>query len=204
MYVDFPAVAAFVVTIPLTVGIVLYRKLAPAGKYLTLLLVSWFTAELFSYVLRVNGYENWTVYFLLSFAEIVLVTMFYKQIYSNRHAKSIIVWIAWIGIAIVPSEFAIANGPDNTVTMFFECTFFIVMGLYALYEGVFQKSETNYTLVVGCLMIFFLGSAVYFSTWRFMKYDEALFRLFGHVHGVLLIACYLAFSVSLWRLRLSY
>lgn len=202
MLIDFAAISSFLVLAPFLVGVIIYNQLPRPGRYVTWLLAAWFVAEIFAYALRVNGYSNWNVYVLLSFGEIVIITMFYKDIFVSRRIKSIIIWIACMGLGLVSAEYVLSESFDNTFTMLFECLFFFGMGLYAFYEMIIHRTSSEYSLLVGCIMVLFLGSAVYFSTWKFMKHDESLFRLFGHAHSFLLVGCYGLFTYSLWRLRL--
>lgn len=186
--------------LPLAVGVVRYKKLSEAARRIIWLLLAWLIAETVAQVLARKGIANWNVYVALSFVEIVIITEFYRRVFVSRKAKSLVAWIAWGGLVLVCTEYAISNSPDNMVTMFFECTFFFGMGLFAFYEMVIYKSW-QYDLLVSCIMLFFLTSAVYFSTWKFMKYDKSLFILFGNVHAFVMIAGYGFFTYSLWRSR---
>ena len=199
--IDFAGVTAFTVVIPLVVGLVVFRKLPDAGKYIVWLIVAWFVAEVLSYITRMMGYSNWSIYLILSFAEIVLVTMFFKKILRNPIAISIISWLTWMGLALVVTESTLSNSANNTITMLYECLLFFSMGLYFLYENVLTKRASEYVALTVCLMTFFLASSVYFTMWRFIKNDKELFLIFGNAHGLLLVGCYIVFAFGLWRLQ---
>jgi hypothetical protein len=193
-------ISSFAVLLPLITGIFFYRRLPNAGRYITFLLAGWLIAEIVGQVMARKGIPNWNIYVLLSLFEIVIVTMFFKEVIINRQIKSVFVWMAWIGVAIVIFEYAVSNGPDNTISILFESAFFFAMGLYALYEMFFQKLIVRYSAIVLSLMFYFLGSMVYLTGWKFMKHDLDLLRLFADAHAYLMIACYLLFAYNLCRL----
>lgn len=199
--IDLVAISSFTVLLPLIIAILNYRRLPKPAKYISWLLVIWFVAETISYVLRISGFNNWNVYLAVSLIEIVAVTLFYKSIFISNTARRISVWLALTGIAITVFEYAITKTPMNTFSLLFDSTFFFGMGLFAFYEYSLMDGPGEYRLLNISIMILFLGSAVYFSSWKFMKYEEHLFRLFGSIHAYFLIGCYVLFSISLWRLR---
>jgi hypothetical protein len=102
---------------------------------------------------------------------------------------------------LVVGELLVSDTTNNTITMLFECILFFCLGLYFLYENLLSKRSSEYTLVTVCLMTFFLASSVYFTLWRFIKVDKQFFVTFGHIHGVMLVMFYIAFTYSLWRLQ---
>lgn len=202
MLIDLVTISSFSVVVPFLIGVLLYKRLPSAGRWITWLMTVWLAAETISYLLRIRGITNWNVYMLLSLAELMIVTTFYKQIFVNSKAKRIIVILAWLGMLIAVSEFILMKGPANSVTLLYESVFFIGMGLYASYEIAIAKRSPEFSVLIVGISVLFLGSAVYFSSWNFMKYDEGLFRIFGTAHAYLLIICYSIFSYGLWRLQL--
>lgn len=140
---------------------------------------------------------------ILSMVELGMITLFYRTVYTNAIAKKIVAWLALTGVIITLAEFAIRKTPMNSITLLYDSSFFFGMGLYAFYEIVLQRAPAALTAINASIMILFLGSAVYFSAWQFMKYEEGLFRMFGMVHAFLLISCYGLFTYGLWRLRVS-
>jgi hypothetical protein len=192
-------ISTFFVVIPLLVGVVFYNRLTRAEQIFTWLLGVWLITESVAFSMATMKIYNWDVYALLSFAEIIIVTLFFRQIFISNYAKKVIVWLAWIGLAIACTEYATVKGPENTITMFYECLFFFGMGLYHFFEMTASDINGKYNLIVTCMMAFFLGSGIYFCSWRFIKYDESLFNLFLYAHAYLLIICYSVFAYSLWR-----
>lgn len=199
--IDLVAISSFSVLLPLAVATLNYRRLPKPAKYITWLLVLWLIAETVSYLLRINGLHNWEVYLVVSIVEIVAITAFYRQIFISPKAKKLSVLIAWIAIAVTIAEYAITKAPMNTLTLLFDSAFFFGMGLYGFYEYSLTNGPSEFRLLNISVMILFLGSAVYFSSWKFMKYDEYLFKLYGNIHAYFLIGCYTLFTISLWRLR---
>lgn len=189
------------VTIPLLVGLAVYKRLPGPGRWITWLMATWFITECIALYLRKNGYGTWNLYVLLSFAEIVIVTTFYRQIFTNERAKSTAAWLAWIGIAVGITEYAWMAGPANSITMMYECVFFIAMGLYAFYEMFSTRTGETLSQVNFILIVMFLGSGIYFASWHWMRNTEALFKLFAGAHAWLLVICYPLFAYSLWKLQ---
>lgn len=189
------------VVVPLLIGMAVYKRLPSPGRLITWLMVTWFITECLALYFRKNGHGTWNIYVMLSLAEIVIVTSFYRQIFISATAKSIIAWLAWIGLAVVITEYAWMNGPSNSITMLYESFFFFGMGLYAFFEMVVNKAPMDFAMVNVCIMVMFVGSGVYFASWHWMRNQESLFRTFAHAHAYLLIVCYSLFSYSIWKLQ---
>src|SRR5688500_15961018 len=100
-------VASFSVVIPLLAGIISFRRLPPAGRWLTLLLLVWLIVETIAYALRMEGQNNWLVYMMLSFFEILILTVFYQSIFREERAKNICTALAWVGLFIIVAEYSI-------------------------------------------------------------------------------------------------
>jgi hypothetical protein len=198
MLFDFFTIASFTVIVPMITGLVLYKRLPLPARSVTWLLIAWFITEICAYWLRVHTITNWNIYVVLTFVELVIVTRFYRSIFVSNKAKQVAAWLAWVGIAIVIAEYALMNSPASTISLFYESLFFIGMGLYAFGEFV-TENNGDYMLMNATIMIMFMGSAVYFASWQFMKYDKQMFIMFAKAHAVLLIACYSLFTVALWR-----
>lgn len=186
------------------VGAIFYRRLPPPAHPIVWLLGFWFIAETTAQVLARQHINNWYIYSALSLVEIFALVRFYRLIYIQAKARKIATWFGWVGICVAFVEFGITKKPDNSVTTFFECLLFFAMGLYALYESILNQADRRFNFIVICIMVLFLGSSVYFSTWKYMRYDEFLFKLFGSAHAYLLIVCYLSLTYALWRLQLRY
>jgi hypothetical protein len=201
MIFDLVTIASFCVVIPFLVGVISYKKMPGAGRCATWLMGAWLVAECSAYYLRIQGYTNWIVYVLLSYAEISIVTILFLNIFVSNFAKKITLWLACLGLLIVSLELLIGKGASSSVTIMYESFFFFGMGLYAFYETIVLNAFSKFNLLNIGIMLMFLGSAVYFASWQFMKVDIALFKLFGNAHAVLLIICYSIFTVGLWRLR---
>jgi len=201
--IDLAFISSFSVLLPLTIAVVNYRKMPKPAKWILLLLSVWSIGELISFLLRTNGYYNWYVYFAVGVVEIIVIPLFYQSIYISEKAKKAVVFVSVIAVVITIAEYLITGTPMNTVTMLFDSTFFFGMGLYGFYEYSLMNGPPQFRLLNISIMVLFLGSAAYFSTWKFMTYDVALFKLFGTIHGFFLIGCYILFTVSLWRLRQS-
>jgi hypothetical protein len=201
---DVISISSLAVFIPALAGVLFYARLPRPGRIITWLFCAWFIAEAIAhFALRLNGISNWWVYFMVSLVEMVLITLFYKSIYRNTFAKQLIVWLAWLGLVVIFGEYGILHKPMGPISMLYSCIFFFAMGLWTFYEIVMLNAEEAFVWINVGLMLLFMGSAVYFSTWQFMMQDIPLFRLFTHVHAYLLVACYLIFTIGLWRSRSS-
>jgi len=202
MMLDLLAVASFSVVLPLTIGLILYKRLPIPCKYIIWLLASWLFAEIGAYFLRINGISNWSIYTLLSVFQIVFLTEFFRQVISNRKVRQILSWLGWLGIIVLIVECSITKSFANSLTSFYESIFYFGMGLYYFYEFVFSdKMSPDYSFLIGTILFLFIGSTVFLCMWTFMKYDQQIFKLFSKVHACLLIGCYFSFTLSLWHLR---
>ena len=105
--------------------------------------------------------SNWIVYMMLSFFEILIVTMFYQSIFENDNVKSVSTALAWIGIFVVVGEYSTVQSPENTIGTLYECVFFFGMGAYAFYEMGRQKISVKFKFLNSVVMFFFLSSGIY-------------------------------------------
>jgi hypothetical protein len=181
------------------VGFMIYSQLPPAGRWLTWLMAVWLIIEGIAYALRIEGQSNWLVYMMLSFLEIIVVTMFYQSIFRNENAKTICTALAWVGLFIIVAEYSMVQSPENVIGILYECAFFFGMGLYTLYEMKLLKTSLQFKFINAVVMFFFLSSAVYYASWKFM--DQETFLTAITAHAYLLILSYGLFTYGLWKLR---
>jgi hypothetical protein len=173
--------------------------LPAAGRWLTWLMAAWLVIEAIAFALRSAGQNNWLVYMMLSFFEIIIVTMFYQSIFRNENVKTLCTVLAWAGLFIIVAEYSMVQSPANVIGILYECAFFFGMGLYALYEMTLQKTSPQFKFINVVVMFFFLGSAVYYASWKFM--DKETFLMVITAHAYLLIISYSLFTYGLWKLR---
>lgn len=201
---DVASISSLLVFVPAFAGVLLYKRLPRPGQIITWLLCMWFVAESIAhFALRMNGISNWWVYFIVSVVEMGIITMFYRSIYTHEYAKRIIVWLAWLGWVITFGEYGILKEPMGPVSLLYASLFYFAMGLWFFYELVMLNASESFVWINVAIILLFVGSAVYFSTWQFMKSDLPLFRLFTKAHAYLLVVCYTIFTVGIWRLRSS-
>jgi hypothetical protein len=187
------------VAVPFVTGLATYRRLPAAGRWLTWLMAAWLVIEAIAFALRAEGQNNWLVYMMLSFFEIIIVTMFYQSIFRNENVKTLCTVLAWAGLFIIVAEYSMVQSPANVIGILYECAFFFGMGLYALYEMTLQKTSPQFKFINVVVMFFFLGSAVYYASWKFM--DKETFLMVITAHAYLLIISYSLFTYGLWKLR---
>jgi hypothetical protein len=192
-------IASFSVAIPFLTGLIVYRRIPSAGRWLTWLMAAWLAIETVAYTLRIEGKNNWLVYMILSFFEIIIVTMFYQSIFQNEKAKTVCTVLAWAGLFLVVGEYSMVQSPENTIAILYECAFFFGMGLYAFYEMTLMQTSLKFKFVNLVTMFFFLGSAVYYASWKFMEKDTFMLAITAHAY--LLIICYGLFTYGIWKLR---
>lgn len=192
-------ISSFLVVIPFVTGLVAYRRLPSAGRWLTWLMCVWLIVEGIAYSLRIEGLNNWVVYMMLSFFEIIIVTMLYQSIFKNEKAKTITTALAWVGLFIVVGEYSIVQSAENIIAALFECIFFIGMGLYAFYEMTSMKIGDKFVFINIVIMFFFFGSGIYYASWKFLEKDTLMTAIIAHAY--LLIISYSLFTFGLWRLR---
>jgi hypothetical protein len=181
--------------------LVAYRRLPSAGRWLTLLMCVWLIIEAIAYSLRIEGKNNWLVYMMLSFFEIIIVTMAYQSIFQNEKAKTISTALAWVGMFIVVGEYSMVQSAENTIAVLYECVFFIGMGLYTFYEMTHLKTSLKFRFINVVIIFFFLSSCIYYTSWKFMEKDTFMIAITAHAY--LLIVCYSLFTYGLWKLRES-
>lgn len=180
-------------------GLVNYRSLPAAGRWFTWLMAVWLIIEIIAYMLRMKGTNNWIVYMMLSFFEILIMTMFYQSIFQNHIAKTICTALAWIGLFVVVGEYSTVQSPDNTLGVLYECAFFVGMGLYAFYEMNVMKQDQKFRLLNSVVIFFFLASGIYYASWKFMEKDTFMMAITAHAY--MLIIFYGLFTYSIWKLR---
>jgi hypothetical protein len=192
-------IASFSVAIPFVTGLATYRRLPSPGRWLTWLMAAWLVIETVAYILRVESQNNWLVYMMLSFFEILIVTMFYQSIFKNEKACTVATVLAWVGLFVIVAEYSIDQSPVNVIGILYECVFFFGMGLYAFYEMSALKTSQKFRFVNAVVMFFFLGSGIYYMSWKFM--DSETFMTAITAHAYLLLMCYALFTYGLWKLR---
>lgn len=192
-------IASFSVSIPLITGLISFRRLPAAGRWVTGLMFVWLAVEVVAFELRIQGRNNWLVYMMLSFFEILIVTMFYQSIFQNDKVKTLTTALAWVGLFVVVAEYSIIQSPENIVGILYECVFFFGMGLYAFHEMKLVQALSKFKFLNLVIMFFFLGTAVYYASWKFM--EEHIFMLAIIAHAYLLLVCYGLFTYGLWKLR---
>jgi hypothetical protein len=194
-------VASFSVVIPLLAGIITFRRLPAAGRWLTLLLLVWLIVETIAYALRMEGQNNWLVYMMLSFFEILILTVFYQSIFRDERAKNICTALAWVGLFIIVAEYSIVQSPENVISVLYECAFFFGMGLYVSNEINDERVSIRFKWINGTVMFYFLGTAMYVASWKYLLKDQANFMLAVNVHAYFLLACYSLFTYYIWNLQ---
>jgi hypothetical protein len=192
-------ISSFFVAIPLLVGLWNYRSLPAAGRWFTWLMAAWLVIEIIAFILRMNGTSNWIVYMMLSFFEILIVTMFYQSIFENGRVKTASTALAWIGLFVVVGEYSTVQSAENTIGVLYECVFFFGMGAYALYEMGRQKISAKFKFLNSVVMFFFLSSGIYYASWRYMEKDTFLMAI--TVHAYLLLVFYSLFTYGILKLR---
>jgi hypothetical protein len=192
-------ISSFAVAVPLVTGLIAFRRLPAPGRWLTSLMFVWLIVEAIAYSLRIEGKSNWVVYMMLSFFEIIIMTMLYQSIFKDEKAKTITTALAWVGMFIVVAEYSLVQSAENTIAMLYECVFFIGMGLYAAYEMTLAKTSLKYMFINATVIFFFLGSAIYYASWKFMERDTFMMAVIAHAY--LLLVCYSLFTYGLWKLR---
>lgn len=199
--VSMVTISSFFVIVPLLTGLIAYRRLPSAGRWLTLLMCVWLIIEAVAYSLRLEGKNNWLVYMMLSFFEIIIVTMAYQSIFQNEKAKTVCTALAWVGMFIVVGEYSMVQSANNTVAVLYECTFFTGMGLYTFHEMNLLKTSVRFKFINLVIIFFFLSSGIYYASWKFMEKETFLTAI--TVHAYLLIIGYSLFTYGLWKLRES-
>jgi hypothetical protein len=194
-------IASFSVAIPLLTGIVSFRRLPAAGRWLTLLLFVWLIVETIAYTLRTEGQNNWLVYMMLSFFEILILTVFYQSIFQDEKVKNLCTALAWVGLFIIVAEYSIVQSPENVISVLYECAFFFGMGLYVANEINYNRISMRFKWINGIVMLYFIGTALYVASWKYLLKDEATFMLAVKAHAYFLVVCYSVFTYSIWTLR---
>lgn len=136
---------------------------------------------------------------MLSFFEIIIVTMFYQSIFRNENVRTLSTALAWVGLFVIVAEYSMDQSAVNTISTLYECAFFFGMGVYTFYEMTLLKTSLKFKFINVVTMFFFLGSAVYYASWKFM--DKETFLLAITAHAYLLIICYSLFTYGIWKLR---
>lgn len=146
-----------------------------------------------------EGASNWIVYMMLSFFEILIVTMFYQSIFQNHHVKTVCTALAWVGLFVIVGEYSTIQSAENTIGIIYECTFFFAMGLYAVYEMSGSNLWSRFKFLNTAVMFFFLTSGIYYASWKFMEKDTFMMAITAHAY--LLLICYTLFTYGIWRMR---
>lgn len=162
-------------------------------------MAAWLVFEAIAYMLRMERANNWVVYMMLSFFELIIVTMFYQSIIRDDKVKTACTALAWVGLFVVVGEYSLVQSAVNTIGTLYECVFFFGMGLYAFYEMSLMKASWRFSFVNTIVMFFFLGSAVYYASWKFMERETFMIAITAHAY--LLIIFYTLFTYGLWKLR---
>jgi hypothetical protein len=180
-------------------GLLNYRSLPNAGRWFTWLMAVWLIIEIIAFMLRIKGTNNWIVYMMLSFFEILLMTMFYQSIFQNHTVKTICTALAWIGLFVIVGEYSMIQSAENTIGVLYECSFFVAMGLYALYEMNVMKHDQRFKFLNSVMIFFFVASGLYAASWKFMERDTFIMAI--TLHAYMLIIFYGLFTYSIWKLR---
>jgi hypothetical protein len=196
-------IASFSVVIPLLAGVVSFRRLPAAGRWLILLLFVWLIVETIAYSLRMEGQNNWLVYMMLSFFEILILTVFYQSIFQDERAKNLCTALAWVGLFIIVAEYSIVQSPENVISVLYECAYFFGMGLYVANEIKYNRIPMRFKWINWSVMFYFLGTALYVASWKYLMKDGATFMLAVKAHAYFLLVCYSLFTYTIWKLRIE-
>lgn len=182
------------VCIPLLLGLSRVQKLSNTYKWFIALLALWFLAEVASVITRYNGIKNTQISYMLSVGELVLIVPIFKRLVGARVP---LVLLATIGIVLVIIEF-IFGGMMNSISLLYECILIVALGLMATREMIFDRIEWNHFWIVGGLMMLFIGSAAYYTS--YLRPDNMeLLQSLANWHRILLAVVYGTFTIGIWK-----
>lgn len=193
--------ASVSVIIPLIVGLFTYNRIGKPGRQLTWLFGFWLASEIVGIMIAFAGYKNLIIYLIVSCGEMLMIANFFSLLYESRKARDIVLILALVGVLICLADYVRTGEALGFIPMTYESVFIVCMGIYAYYEMLKGGTSSSYQFLILTMMLLFAGSAIYFTMFQVMIYEEGLFRLFGLFHKALLVGCYLMFSVGLWRSR---
>lgn len=184
----------YAVALPLAVGLLRIRKLSAPGRWLVAMFALWFLAETTFYFTRISGYQNLWISSILSVGELILLVQIFKHLLPDMPLR----WMALVGILLVAIEFAIRN-TWNSVSLIYESGLVVALGLMLFREMIEGRVRWDYAWCISGLMILFIGSTVYYSSYLHPD-DPQLLRLLGEVHVILLFVVYGILTIGIWRL----
>jgi hypothetical protein len=196
---------AFVVIVPFMVGAFFFKRLSLPYKSIFYLCGLWVMAEVYSYVLRINGIENAHVSYVLTALEIFLFASFYANASPRHYTTRFIKRVSLSGFLLVGIDYIIFSTPLNTFSLSIE--YFILTGfaLYLFYEITTNKSSESYTLINFTLLFYTLSSFPYFFAWEWLRIsDMELLLTLSYIHSFVHAICYFIMAYILWRSSLLY
>lgn len=192
-------ILAFTVLIPTIVGIVHYNRISIGYKPIVWLCILWSTAEVYAYLLRINGMNNAHISYLLTAVEIYLYANFYDRACSLIPSKTFkIVGIA--GIVLTTLDFIIFRTAINTFSLTAEYILISAFVLYLFYENVAENRSREYYFMNLVILFYTISSFPYFFAWEWLRTDNIpLLILFGNVHAGIHAICYILITFLLWK-----
>jgi hypothetical protein len=196
-------ILAFTVIIPTIVGMTLYRRIDKAFKPIVWLCVVWTAAEVYSYMLRINGSQNAHISYILTAIEIYLFSRFYDQA-CTLVPRYIFKLIGISGFFIVAFDFYFFRTGINTFSLTVEYILLISYIVYLFYENVMENTSRQYYFFNIVVLFYTLSSFPYFFTWEWLHSNNIpLLMIFGNIHAIVHTFCYFVIAFILWKSSLS-
>jgi hypothetical protein len=182
------------VAVPLAVGLWRSDKMPLHFRWLVALLGLWLVTETVLYLMRHAGLQNLWVSYVLSVGELILIMPLFAKLVSGVPVR----WLCVGGVVITAVEFVL-GGAANSISLLYECMLVVVLCLLALRQMVNGSLPWKYAWIVAALLLLFMGSAVYYTSFLRPDNMELLHKL-SDAHTVLLFVSYSILTIGLWKL----
>lgn len=182
------------VVVPLATGLYYFRQLPSTGRWAVALLFAWLIAETAFYLTRINGIHNGWISYWLSLAEFFILWRFYSSLLPDLPVR----WLALVGAVVTIVEYFVGN-IFNSVSLIYESGLIVALGILLFRDMMEGRVDWGYGWFTAGLMILFIGSSVYYSSYLHPD-DIAILRMLRDLHTMLLFFVYFILTIGMWRL----
>ena len=198
-------ILALSVVLPVIAGVTRVSLTPAPIRLLTLLCAVWLTSDVVNHILREQNLHNAQVSYILTGAEIFIVSHLYRSLLSNRMLHKQLPIVAWLGLPLGIIEWYLVGGEINTVSLVIEFVLFMTLAMVLFYESTMRPVSPLYRTLNYVLVFYFASSLPYNFAWEWLKdLDFSLLLAMNYAHGIIHAACYILFTWMIWRSSLSY
>jgi hypothetical protein len=193
---------AMTVIIPCVVGVIYFRKLSKAYKYLVMLLGMHLFSELLLITLAYLGVNNLIYLHLYAPLEIILLSTFFIHQLRSLQEKRIIWAVTFVITAISLIYSLVGNNIAgfNSFPRAIECMYFSLLACYVFYDILVDPGpvDDGFYIVNGAVLFYFSSCFLVFAFSKYIAPDNKSLLMMSNIHSIIIAVCNIAYATGLW------